>query len=315
MDEVAAPQPVYSPAVHDLVRATLRSARAELLASRELVLSGREPVGIHRSRVALRRLRAALALFREPLTGDAVLALRDDAKRLADACGPTRDIDVLLAGEFGRAVTALAHLPRAPGDLAALRETALRLRRTRHQQARAALSGEAFAAFDAALAQWLDRPVAAELAADGAMSPLAFARGRLGRRHKRIVKRLKALDELPAVARHELRLQVRKQRYAASFLAPLFDPTAARAYIEAAATLQDALGEANDRVEAMRIVGQIAEAARPAARLDWIAGALSFWLSAAPTAEIDKHVARAARRFARVKRFWRDGQEDEEWGS
>ena len=65
MDEVEAQLPVYSPAVHDLVRATLRSARAELLASRELVLGGREPVGIHRSRVALRRLRAALALFRE----------------------------------------------------------------------------------------------------------------------------------------------------------------------------------------------------------------------------------------------------------
>lgn len=315
MDEVDAQLPVYSPAVHDLVRATLRSARAELLASRELVLGGREPVGIHRSRVALRRLRAALALFREPLVGDAVLALREDAKRLADACGPTRDIDVLLAGEFGRAVTALAHLPRAAGDLAALRETALRLRRTRHQQARAALAGEAFTAFDRVLAEWLDRPVAVESGTEGAIGPLAFARDRLGRRHKRIAKRLKVLDELPAAARHALRLQVKKQRYAASFLAPLFDPRVARAYIGAAASLQDALGEANDRVEAMRIVGQIAEAARPAGRLDWIAGALSFWLSATPAAEIEKHVARAARRFARVERFWRDGPENEEQGS
>jgi CHAD domain-containing protein len=315
MDEVESRQPVYSPAAHDLVRATLRSARAELLASRELVLGGPEPVGIHRSRVALRRLRAALALFRGPLAGDPVLALRADAKRLADSCGPTRDIDVLLAGEFGRAVTALAHLPRAPGDLAALRETALRLRRTRHQQARAALSGEAFAAFDAALSGWLDRAVATEPNAEGAVGPLAFARDQLGRRHKRIFKRLKALEDLPAEARHALRLQVKKQRYAASFLAPLFDPTAARAYIEAAASLQDALGRANDRVDALRVVGEIAEAARPAGRLDWIAGALSAWLSAAPTAAIDKDMARTARRFARVQRFWRDGQEDEERGS
>lgn len=315
MDEMEAELPVYSPAVHDLVRATLRSARAELRASRELVLGGREPVGIHRSRVALRRLRAALALFREPLAGDAVLALREDAKLLANSCGPTRDIDVLLAGEFGRSVTALAHLPRAPGDLAALRETALRLRRTRHQQARAALAGEGFTTLDRALEDWLDRPMTVAPAAEDAMGPLAFARDRLGRRHKRIVKRLKALDKLPAEARHALRLQVKKQRYAASFLSPLFDPTAARAYIGAAASLQDALGEANDRIDAMRVVGQIAEAARPAGRLDWIAGALSFWLSAAPMAAIDKHVARAARRFARVKRFWRDGQEDEERGS
>jgi CHAD domain-containing protein len=315
MDEVEARLPVYSPAVHDLVRATLRSARAELLASRALVSGGREPVGIHRSRVALRRLRAALALFREPLVGDAVLALREDAKRLADACGPTRDIDVLLAGEFARAVTALAHLPRASGDLAALRDTALRLRRTRHQQARAALSGEAFAALDHALAEWLDRPVVAEPAGEGATGPLAFARERLARRHKRIVTRLKTLGELPAEARHALRLQVKKQRYAASFLAPLFDPTATRAYIGAAASLQDALGEANDRVDALRVVVEIADAARPAGRLDWIAGAFSVWLSAAPVADIDKHVARAARRFARVERFWRGGQEDEERGS
>ncbi len=312
MDEDEAQPPVYSPAVHDLVRATLRSARAELLASRELVLGGREPVGIHRSRVALRRLRAALALFREPLTGDAVLELREDAKRLAAACGPTRDIDVLLAGEFARAVTALAHLPRAPGDLTALRETALRLRRTRHQQARAALSGEAFVAFDRTLAEWLDRPVAVEPVWEGMAGPLAFARDRLRRRHKRVSKRLKTLDELPADARHNLRLQVKKQRYAASFLASLFDPAAARAYIGAAASLQDALGLANDRVEAMRVIGEIVEAARPAGRLDWIAGALSFWLAAAAATEIEDKVARAARRFARVERFWRDGQEDEE---
>ena len=313
MDLQAAAPPVYSPAVHDLVRATLRSARAEVLASRELVLGGREPVGIHRSRVALRRLRAALALFRGPLAGDPVLMLREDAKRLATACGPTRDIDVLLAGEFARAVTALADLPRAPGDLAALRETALRLRRTRHQQARATLSGEAFAAFDHGLGEWLDRPVAvSEPRAQEMTGPLTFAREHLRKRHKRINRRIKELDELPAEARHILRLQVKKQRYTASFLAPLFDPAAARAYIGAAAALQDALGLANDRVEAMRIVGEIAEAARPAGRLDWIAGALSGWLAAAPAAEIEDRVARTARRFARVGRFWRDGQEDKE---
>jgi len=308
----APPPPIYSPAVRDLVRTTLRSARAELLASRELVLGGREPVGIHRSRVALRRLRAALALFRQPLAGDAILELRDDAKRLATACGPTRDIDVLLTGEFARAVTALAHLPRAPGDLAALRETALRLRRTRHQQARAALSGEAFAAFDRTLAAWLDRPISVEPPMEEMIGPLGFARERLRKRHKRINRRIKELDELPAEARHNLRLQVKKQRYAASFLTPLFDPTAARAYTGAAADLQDALGLANDRVEAMRIVGEIADGARPTGRLDWIAGALSGWLAAAPTEEIEDAVSRTARRFARVERFWRNGQEGEE---
>lgn len=311
MDEPT-PPPIYSPAVRDLVRTTLRSARAEMLASRELVLGGREAVGIHRSRVALRRLRAALALFRKPLAGDPILGLRDEARRFATACGPTRDIDVLLSGEFARAVTALAHLPRAPGDLAALRETALRLRRTRHQQARTALSGEAFAAFDAALAGWLDQPVAVEAPQEEAIGPLGFARERLRKRHKRIARSIKALDELPAEARHQLRLQIKKQRYAAAFLSPLFDPAAARAYIGAAADLQDALGLANDRVEAMRIVGEIAEAARPAGRLDWIAGALSGWLAAAPTEEIEDKVARAARRFMRTGRFWRDGQEDEE---
>jgi CHAD domain-containing protein len=209
-------------------------------------------------------------------------------------------------------VTALAHLPRAPGDLAALRDTALRLRRTRHQQARAALSGESFVAFDHPLAAWLDRPVSVELVAGQTIGPLAFARERLRRRHKRIIKRIKEIDDLPAEARHTLRLQVKKQRYAASFLAPLFDPGAARAYIGAAAALQDALGLANDRVEAMRIVGEIADGARPAGRLDWIAGALSGWLAGAPTEEIEEAVSRMARRFARVERFWRDGQEDEE---
>ncbi len=285
-----------------LARTTVRGVRADLLASRQIVLTARDAIGIHRTRVALRRLRAAVSVFRSPLDGDPVVDRLRDAKTFATACGPAREIDVFLTSTLAAAVPVLTVLPWAPEDFAALRATATRLRRTRHDAARAALNGQAFAAFDAAVLDWLERP-------DADPAPptdVPTIPDLLDRRHRSIRKTLKRLDGLDPARLHELRLRVKKQHYATSFLGGFFDPVAVRSYIGSTAALQDTLGIANDHTEAVRIAKEIADAARPKGRLDRVSGALCGWLLAAGRRDMEEEIKRAARRFARQARFWRN---------
>jgi len=94
--------------------------------------------------------------------------------------------------------------------------------------------------------------------------------------------------------------------------APASAAAAGSSMLVAIAELKPACKASGRRPAASARLPALAPPGRLAARRDWIAGALGFWRSVAPEAEIEKHVARAARRFARVERFWRDGREDEE---
>lgn len=293
-----------------LARDSLASCRTALLTARQSVLSARDPVAIHAVRVALRRLRAALALFKAALPPDIAVALRHDAKQFADACGPTRDLDVFLAGTLTEIDSRLADRADIAAELRSLRASALRLRRVRHDAVREALQSEVFAVFDVRLndlttGTWRDAPAVAVPAS--LPEPLDFARDTLRRRHRKLRRTLARLEELDAAQRHTLRLQVKRQRYVASFLAERFDRKAVSAYIRAATCLQDALGLANDRTVASRVVADIRAAARAAGQLDWIAGLVQGVLAAHADAHDadDRAVAAAAKRFVKAPRFWR----------
>lgn len=339
-----------TPPLLALAHEALAACHTDLLTARQTVLSVRDPVGIHGTRVALRRMRAAATLFGRPLADEMILALRADAKLLADACGATRDLDVFLAGVLKEAETGLADHADIAHELRTFRAAALRLRRTRHDAARRVLSGEIFAVFDARLTGLLATPVryappvpppAAEPVDSvpslsdllklpqptaPTMDPMPgvpalpqlpdaedFARDILRQRDRKLRKGLERFDRLGGADRHALRLRVKKQRYAASFLAKLFDPKAADAYIHAAAKLQDALGLANDRIVAAKVVADVRAVARPKGRLDWIAGVLTGWLAmrAQVGGDDERALATAGKRFGRAPRFWRRGDDGE----
>ena len=301
--------------LQDLARRSLASCHADLLTARLSVLSTRDPAGIHGVRVALRRLRAALKLFETALPRDIAPALRRDAKQLADNCGPTRDLDVFLAGTMAELESFLADRSDMSAELRALRAAALRLRRARHDAVRDVLQGEVFAVFEVRLGELLagaTRRVPGGTETGPSPTPAAFAHHALQRRHRKLRRSLKRLGDLDANQRHAVRLQVKRQRYAATFLADLFDPKAANAYIRSATNLQEALGLANDRVVAARIVADIRSSARTAGRLDWITGVLDGVLAARTQQHAggDRCVRRAARRFVKAARFWRRGRRD-----
>lgn len=197
---------------------------------------------VHQCRVGIRRLRSALRAFRG-WVAEPPAELVDGLRTLFAALGATRDRDVLgsgVAAELVRAGAPPLTLPADPGaaDPAALVRTG--------DTQRLLL---AWITWRAGLAPPSALP-SAPPPAPPEVSLKRLARQRLRRRHKRLVAGGQAFDELDATALHALRKQVKGQRYALEFFAPLLPRKPAARYLQALAAAQLGLGEINDLVVA-----------------------------------------------------------------
>ena len=222
-------------------RTVVEACRREIARHRAILLATDDSEGVHQTRVALRRLRAAFVLFRDLIDDPGLSTIDAQARRLARACGPARDLHVFLTETA----------PDAPGIVTRMgRKLALR----RLMQARRALLGEGFAAFNRGL----------ERMADGCPSSSRETVGDFGRRKlddclSLVRRRGRGVSKLTAMELHRLRIAAKRLRYAATLLAPAFEPRTTAEYIKATAALQDALGTFNDRAVGKKVLTDIAE--------------------------------------------------------
>jgi CHAD domain-containing protein len=236
--------PTTSPAL--ALRRIVASCHADLRKHRAVVLRSRRPVSVHQTRVALRRMRAALGLFRAAVDGPLIRSLNAEARWLAGECGPARDLHVFLTET----------VEDVPPEI---KRIAGRLEATYLQRARAALGSARYDAFDRQLDRFMDLAPAPD--EDDRLD--AFARRALASRHAKAMKRGRRLASLDIEGMHELRIALKKLRYAAEFLRPAFASAAVKPYIEATVRLQGALGALNDRAVARHVLADLATAARP----------------------------------------------------
>jgi CHAD domain-containing protein len=100
----------------------------EMLSFAETALAGEDIEGVHDMRVASRRLRAALDSFEAVFPRKQLRPLLRDVKRLADALGDVRDLDVMLdhfaSDRSGRPPSQQLVLIEIAEDLRRQRETA-----------------------------------------------------------------------------------------------------------------------------------------------------------------------------------------------
>ena len=197
------------------------------------LLAGHDGEALHQARVALRRLRTALSLFRPVVEGKAYQSLRRELRWFAGQFGEARNLDVLVS---------------ARGD-AASRDLLVR-RDAAHAHVRAVLRSDRVRALMLRLVVWIEggswryRP-----RAKGPVLP--FAEAKLDRLWGKVERRGLRLAALDAEERHRLRIDVKKLRYSAEFLAgihsakPLFRRR--DGFLNALRAIQDRLGELNDR--------------------------------------------------------------------
>ena len=236
----------------DAARASIGAALTQMQANESGALTTSDPEYLHQLRVALRRLRTALRVFREVLDPEFARFMDGELRTVARSTGASRDWDVFATqtlpeflDAYGDAPTRRAIMARAAAKRRAARE-AMResLRSPRH--ARTML----------ALARWLSQPP--QGAANDSESLAKFAARAVRKRHRKLAARGKDAAHLDAAARHKLRIEAKRVRYAFEAFAPLFPRKRVEAYLKALSELQDDLGAANDAVVAAALARELA---------------------------------------------------------
>ncbi|MGE0155049.1 MAG: CHAD domain-containing protein [Reyranellaceae bacterium] len=292
--------------------AVLKSCFMHLLDNRLPVLKGDDPEGVHQARVALRRMRAAIAIFRAVVPGEELKQIGDVARWLADEMGPVRDLDVFLGEIFAPVAQRLAE----EGGVSAYRMATRAMQAEARERARRALRSRRFLRWRGQMQSWLAADIAPPLATavpsdtTGLLyQPIAeFAAAILEKRDRQARRRGRHLARLPVEERHELRLTLKKLRYAAEFFASAFPEKETARYAKRLAKLQDALGYLNDQVVAQPLMGQI-EARIAAASADlagdarYVSGLVTGWHEADHEAT-ERRLRQAWKRFEAGRPFW-----------
>jgi CHAD domain-containing protein len=203
-------------------------------------------------------------------------------------------------------------MPDEP-SLAALRLAAEEARARGYVRARAAIQSQRATLLVLKLGAWLEERSwrRQHLSEDGArfFEPLeALAAELLGKRHKQARKRGAGFANLAPEPRHELRISLKKLRYASEFFRSLYEGEAKRLarYLKQLAALQDALGHANDVATAKSLVHRLeAEAGTELPHEARVGGGLVVGWHARGLLDGEADLVRSWDEFAAAKPFWR----------
>ena len=267
--------------VETVARDVFRDCFSQIATNLLVVVGAEASEGPHQLRIGMRRLRTAFAVFGESLGKDRLAPLSDMARDLGQVVGRLRDLDVLIEEVVGG--TAALGLD-APAHEALVRALSARRDEVR-AEVRAALTGPEATAFVFDLLElieargWLapaDYSQTERLAAPiGSVAPALLAK-----RHRKAMRMGRRIETLDAEALHELRKELKKLRYTADVLDPIFPGKKVEAYLKALKEMQDTFGSLNDAAMAMEYLAGPDAPARTDAdaqrAVGWTLGALTI---------------------------------------
>ena len=292
--------------VDEALAKIFRTCADQCAANHDAVLARGDPEGVHQFRVALRRMRSALVVFKTVLPPGDAAWLKREASRLIDLLGPARDWDVFI-GETLAAVRAARPDDETLESVAAAAEEE---RASAYEKAEALRAPE-HTAFLLRFGRWIEtagwRARADRAVLDRPLMRLAAPL--LDRRHKRVLKRGRDFEQLSDARLHQLRITLKKLRYAGEFFAAQFPDGKPRPYIRALRRLQDDLGGLNDAAVAEHCLRELAHARRGSSDIAAIgvgAGQVIGWhvracAEARPRIDEDWHA------FVAAAPYWRSG--------
>jgi len=230
----------------ELVRHSIAVSVASLMRHDPGVRLGDDTEDVHRARVATRRLRSQLRTFRTLLDTEWANALREDLRWLGGGLGSVRDRQVMAQRVRTRTVSLAEDDAPTVADLAAELQA-------ESEEARARL------VLDMRTDRYIDlieRLVEASRAP--ALTPEAQQRATVvipalaGREWKQLRRGIAGLPDQPDDPElHRIRILAKRVRYAAEAAEPIAGKVATRS-ADAAAALQDVLGDHQDSVTAQQ---------------------------------------------------------------
>lgn len=231
-------------------QAIASSCLRHLMANYPILREHRAPEAVHQMRVALRRLRAAIALFKAVVADEQRDRVRNELKWMASQLGEARDLDVYIAQTLEPARARHGDVSEFQTLMARYEER----RRSAYDTVQETIASPRFLKGVLDTAAWIQTgewlSLGGEVARARENPALDHAKDELSRRWSRVRKRGKKLTAFDPEERHQLRIEIKKLRYAIDFFQSLFKGSlvrkpkkAAREVLEA---LQDTLGELND---------------------------------------------------------------------
>jgi inorganic triphosphatase YgiF len=209
--------------------------------------------GVHQMQAAIRHLRTTQTLFKGHLEPHAAARFEAALRRVGRTLGEARDWDVFCLETLPAALRGeTEEIWRRLLGQAATEQRTLSHRRLRGELARRSLT-------DLALgwAAWVE---------DGSLSPGDKAMRRrlrdlapilLDALAQKVRKRGRNLGRVSDTALHALRRSLKKLRYAASYLAPLYPDDTVKPYLKRCRKLEKLLGSNNDATVAVGLAEQL----------------------------------------------------------
>lgn len=295
-------------------RATLQTAFQTIgrsilhhIAANEPAVSAGLPEGMHQMRVGVRRLRAALWVFSDMLRSEQTESIRKDLKWLAGKLGAVRDLDVFLT-------TRLKRLEASDPPITGLGDLVAELEYRRAVAAEAtkvAIASARYRLLILNMLEWIE---------DGAWLKLRptlrqqkikpFAARLFNRRIAKAKKRARGIRELNVQDRHDLRIALKKLRYAIYFFESLFQGGASRRALvkhkDCFGSLQDSLGALNDIAVHQRMIVRLRKdiAQRKSNPAPFAADAV-MGLERSATRKLLDTAEKAACKLHKAEAFWR----------
>ena len=208
-----------------------------------LIIAERDPAALHQARVAMRRLRTAFTLFRPAIRQGSLEPLKNELKAFIEPFGVARNLDVYLdkhGEELGW------------GDRRTLRSA----RSVTYDQVIDALNAQQMRDMLVDLVEWLS---SADWQRKAASEPIGrFAERQLEAAWRKVKRGGSQLGELEEQQLHRLRIDIKKLRYSAEFLAPLYRRKRVRTFAASLEAMQDCLGLIHDDMISREIVADYA---------------------------------------------------------
>jgi inorganic triphosphatase YgiF len=254
--------------------------------------------GVHQMRVAVRRLRVAAEIARQAGLPSISDKLVEELRWLWSRLGQSRDLDVFESETWPQ-------VKQAAGDAAA--PTAIfdanlaKLRASAYRRLRRVLDGRRFQRIMLSLAWIAAVQNESVTAATRTRRARHLATRMLSRRAKRIES--VAIDRLPELRRHRVRIDAKKLRYLAEFFAGLYPARDARRYLRRLAAVQSALGALNDLVAMERTIDAAAASLTERERSAIVR--MSGHYVTLRKATLSTELAAVSRKFAKTAVFWK----------
>lgn len=280
--------------VAEAFQANARNALAQIAANAAVLRARADTEAVHQLRVAARRLRSALATFRPAVEDPDFARLTDELRWLAKAFDRARNLDVFQDEVLAPACA----MDAPPNGLPALAEALAAARKAAREGTAEAAACERFRVLMIDAAAWVETGGWRE--GEAARTPaLPFARQVLDRRLRKLLKRGRRIRKGDDAARHRVRIEAKKLRYAAEGFAGLYAPKKVARFADRLKDLQDQLGRLNDLAGAEALMAGLGLAPDAA----FAAGDL-IGLRLARKPRLVQNSAKALRRLEKARPFW-----------